>query len=211
VTVIEITRAAPEDTDTVAELIGDAFHSLAANAWLISDPDQRARVLPQIFRIYVEHALSHGVIDLNVEHTAVAVWLRQEGYPVPPPADYDSRLAAICGQLTARFQALDAAFDAHHPDDAHHHHLAFLAVRPDRQNRGLGSALLRHHHQQLDGTGLGAYLEASCLQCRALYLRHGYRDLGEPFTLPESGPPFWPMWRDPHARLSGPEHIRRDL
>lgn len=197
-TTTEILRATPDDIDTVAELIGEAFHGLSVAAWLVSDPDQRARVLPANFRIYVEHALTHGVIDLNIEHSAVAVWFHHEGDEVPPPADYDSRLAAACCPWTSRFQALDAAFDAHYPHHArYHHHLAFLAVRPDRHNRGLGSILLRHHHRQLDDAGLGAYLEASSSQSRALYERHGYRDLGQPFYLPENGPPFWPMWRDP--------------
>jgi hypothetical protein len=27
-----------------------------------------------------------------------------------------------------------------------------------------------------------------------LYLRHTYRDLEEPFFLPDHGPPMWPMW-----------------
>ncbi|HEX5493068.1 MAG TPA: GNAT family N-acetyltransferase [Mycobacteriales bacterium] len=88
-------------------------------------------------------------------------------------------------------------FEAHHPSEPHHY-LAFLAVRPERQGAGLGSALLRHHHARLDRTGVAAYLEASSPRSRELYLRHGYRPRGEPFTVPD-GTPFWPMWRTPSA------------
>jgi hypothetical protein len=49
---------------------------------------------------------------------------------VPPPEDYDRRLATACGPWTARFETLDVLFDAHHPH-APHQHLAFLAVQPD--------------------------------------------------------------------------------
>ena len=93
---------------------------------------------------------------------------------------------------------LDALFDQHHPTDPHHH-LAFLAVHPDQQGQGLGSALLADYHARLDQRGVAAYLEASCERNRDLYLRHGYRPMGEPFRLPD-GPPMWPMWRPPAGR-----------
>jgi GNAT superfamily N-acetyltransferase len=76
-----------------------------------------------------------------------------------------------------------------------HHHLAILAVRPDAQGQGIGTALLRAHHTTLDGTDVPAYLEASSERTRAWYLRHGYTDHGQPFHLPEGGPPLWPLWR----------------
>ncbi|MGH3624804.1 MAG: hypothetical protein ACRDQ5_23945 [Sciscionella sp.] len=47
-----------------------------------------------------------------------------------------------CDPFTNRVRILDEQFDAHHPHDRPHHHLALLATRPDAQCRGLGSALL---------------------------------------------------------------------
>jgi predicted N-acetyltransferase YhbS len=77
-----------------------------------------------------------------------------------------------------------------------HHYLAFLAVRPSRQCRGIGSALLDRHHARLDDAGVPAYLEANHPRNRELYLRHGYRDRAE-IQLPDGGPAVWPMWREP--------------
>jgi GNAT superfamily N-acetyltransferase len=199
-TTMQVIRAAPGDVDTVTELIATAFHDLDVAGWLVSDPDQRAGVLRANFRIYVEHALSHGVIERHAGGAAAAVWFHREDAPVPPPEDYDRRLATACGPWTARFETLDVLFDAHHPH-APHQHLAFLAVQPDLQGRGARSVLLRHRHEQLDGAGVASYLEASSQRSRALYLRHGYRDLGAPFFLPDGGPPFWPMWREPGDTL----------
>ena len=71
---------------------------------------------------------------------------------------------------------------------------------PDRQNRGLGTALLAHHHRHLDRHGIGAYLDAASPNSYRLYLRHGYAPHGEPITL--SGlqrRQLWPMWRQPGA------------
>lgn len=192
-----IARAMVIETGHVAKLIGEAFHELAVAGWLVPDAGERARILPANFRIYVEHALQHGEVYLAGDGDAVAVWFHQDRDPAPPPADYERRMAQACGSHLSRFQELDAAFEAHHPHDRPHHHLAFLATRPGQRDRGLGAALLRDHHARLDELGVGGYLEASSMRSRHLYLRHGYVDLGEPFTLPDGGPPLWPMWRDP--------------
>jgi GNAT superfamily N-acetyltransferase len=69
-------------------------------------------------------------------------------------------------------------------------------VRPDRQGQGTGHALLRAYHEILDrDAGAPAYLEASDLRTRQIYLRHGYADHGPPIHLPD-GPLMYPMWRE---------------
>jgi GNAT superfamily N-acetyltransferase len=109
-----------------------------------------------------------------------------------------TRLTAITQPWTSRFLAFDHAIESGHPAEPAHHHLAFLAVRPDRQGLGIGSALLLAHHQFLDHQAhLPAYLEASAARSREFYLRHDYVDLGPPRYLPEGGPPMYPMWRSP--------------
>ena len=187
-----IERAEPAEARVLAELIAEAFHWLPATAWLVPDPAIRPRILADDFHILVEHAFQWGLVETTADRRAVAVWLPAVGDPPPPPLDYEERVAAACGTLTERFLLLDELFEANHPHDPHHH-LAFLAVAPDRQGTGLGSALLRHRHAWLDAEGLPAYLDASSPEGRDLYARHGYR-VGEPFRLPD-GSPFWPMWR----------------
>jgi GNAT superfamily N-acetyltransferase len=188
-----IRRGTAADAGRVAELIATAFASLPAVAWLVPDPAARQRIMTADFRIFVDHAVEYGRIDIIDEAPAAAVWFPRTD-PIPEPADYDRRLAEACGPWTDRFRVLDALFERNHPEEAHHH-LALLAVHPDRQGAGLGSALLRKRHAELDAAGTPAYLESSSPRNRALYLRHGYES-GEPFTLPD-GTPFWPMWRPP--------------
>lgn len=189
-----VVRAGAGDARLAAELVAAAFADLPQVAWLVPDPADRFRIMADNLQIFVEHALEHGEVHLLDDHSGVAVWFDNAGEPAPPPKDYEERLAAACAPYTARFEQLDALFEAHHPERPHHH-LALLAVRPGRQGGGRGTALLEHHHARLDEAGLPAYLEASTARSRDLYLRHGYELMGEPFHLGDCATPFWPMWR----------------
>lgn len=194
-TTLTITRAKAVDAAPIAALIGRAFHPLAVSLWLVPDAVERSEVLPAYMLILVEHALTYGRIEVIEDRTAAAVWIPRGTVPPPEPYDYDDRVDAACGRHAARFRTLDRVLRAHHPTEPHEH-LALLAVEPGRQGNGAGSALLAHRHQILDEFGARAYLEASSERSRALYLRHGYRDLGTPMRVSD-GTPLWPMLRLP--------------
>lgn len=184
-----VRTATADDAGLVADLIATAFGGLRAASYLVPARRERHRIMAGNFRIFVDHALDHGEIHLIDDGPAVAVWFPHTA-PLPGPPDYDRRLAEVTGEWVERFRTLDELFDKNHPESPHHY-LAFLAVHPDRQNQGLGTALLRHQHARLGG--LPAYLEASDPRNRDLYTRHGYQ-AREPFALPD-GALFWPMWR----------------
>jgi GNAT superfamily N-acetyltransferase len=186
------------DFEALSQLIADAFHDLPQSCWLIPDQDARRAIMPGYFRIYVEHALAQGVVHTTPGRAGVALWLPVGVHPPPPGPDYAARLAAATQPWTDRFRAFDATLECHHPAGTAHHHLAILAVRPGRQGRGTGTALLRAHHAALDDAGMPAYLEAADLRSRQLYLRHGYAlQPDAPFHLPGGGPAMWPLWRQP--------------
>jgi GNAT superfamily N-acetyltransferase len=191
-----VVRADAADVDVLSQVIGGAFHDLAPSRWLIADPAARRAIFPGYFRILVEHAMASGVVHTTPDRTAAALWLPvgKDG-PAQPP-DYESRLAVATSPWTDRFLAFDAALDRRHPAGVPHHHLAILAVRPDRQRRGIGTALLRAYHQLLDhDAGVPAYLEASDLLTRQFYLRLGFTDHGSPIQLPDDGPQMYPLVR----------------
>jgi GNAT superfamily N-acetyltransferase len=193
-----VIRAAPADLDTLSQLIAGAFCDLAPSRWLIADRATRRKIFPGYFRIYVEHTLEAGMAYTTTDRAAAALWIPFGQDAPTPPAGYGRRLAAATGPWASRFQAFDVALEARHPAGLTHHHLALLAVRPGRQGQGIGTALLRWHHQILDRGGVPAYLEASSLRTRTLYLRHGYADHGPPIYLPE-GPLMYPMLRPPRS------------
>jgi GNAT superfamily N-acetyltransferase len=191
-----VTGADPADLDALSQVIADAFHDLAPSRWLIADDAARREIFPGYFRLYVEHAMANGVVHTTAERTAVALWIPAGASEPDPPGDYDVRLRAATGPWIDRFLAFDAALNEHHPAGIAHHHLALLAVRPECQGKGIGTALLRSYHEILDSDAESpAYLEASDLGTRRIYLRHGYSDHGPPIQLPY-GPLMYPMWRE---------------
>jgi GNAT superfamily N-acetyltransferase len=190
--------AQPADIEVLSQVIADAFFDLPPSRWLIRDDAARREIFPGYFRIYVEHAMADGTVHTTTDRAGAALWLPIADDGASQPGSYDDQLAAATGRWIDRFRAFDAVLDRHHPAGTAHHHLAIVAVRPDRQGQGTGSLLLRAGHQMLAEHSAPAYLEAATIRTTRLYLRHGY-DLqpGGPFYLPDGGPPMWPMWREP--------------
>ena len=101
------------------------------------------------------------------------------------------RQASLAGQMLAAMQQ-------HHPGTPHWY-LLYVAAEPGRQGSGIGTALMQPVLQQCDTQRLPAYLEATTVQNRAPYRRHGFTDLPE-LRLPDGGPVLYPMWREPVSR-----------
>ncbi|MFB9179850.1 GNAT family N-acetyltransferase [Dactylosporangium sucinum] len=189
----------PVDTDEITAVLAAAMSDGPVARWLMPDASVRRACSPDYFTIYADHAVRFGEVYATVDPidgrlSGVALWFPLTRM-IPPPYDYDRRLKEVAGAAFDRVCELDAALDAHHPV-VPHHYLAFLAVRPDRQNLGIGSSMLARHHARLDRAGLPAYLESNDPRNRELYLRHGYVSR-PPIMLPD-GPPVWPMWREPY-------------
>jgi GNAT superfamily N-acetyltransferase len=173
-----IARAGETDIEVLSQVIAEAFFPLAPCQWLIPDETARREILPAYFRMYVQHAMCDGIVHTTPSRDAAALWIPLGTQLPDPPAGYHEYLAQITGPWVGRFTAFDAELDAHHLTGTSHHHLAILAVRPDRQGHGTGTALLAAHHATLDQQRITAYLEASDQRTRRLYLRHGYADYG---------------------------------
>lgn len=201
-----VVKAGYNESTAMARLIAEAFHGLPAAAWLVPPPEARRTILAAHFHILIEHAFFFGTVEVLADRSAVAVWFDRTR-TIPPPPRYEERLAAACGPYTERFTLFDKLLDEHHPT-APHHHLALLAVAPDKQCTGRGTALLRNHHAQLQRAGLPAYLEASSGGSRDLYRRHGYHPRPT-FHLP-NGTAFYPMWRSTPKPASEPTSTAED-
>jgi GNAT superfamily N-acetyltransferase len=77
---------------------------------------------------------------------------------------------------------------------ARHWYLAALAVSPDRQRSGLGTALLKPILNRAEATGVPCYLETFRESTAAFYARAGFVEVRRG-RIPGGGPIFWCMER----------------
>lgn len=89
---------------------------------------------------------------------------------------------------------LTKALENAYPDDEHYY-LQLLALDPEWQRHGLGSALIRPGLDAADTQGLPCYLETQRFANLAWYERFGFK-LREVIELPGT-PKMWTMLREP--------------
>jgi ribosomal protein S18 acetylase RimI-like enzyme len=195
---VQVRRADAAEAAALTEVMSAAFMTDPVANWCFTDPAERPRLHPAFFGAFVDLVLAAGRAYTTDDLRGVALWLDVD---VTAPAEDDAELTAALergldpGSLK-RFAILDDLMTSNHPHHRDHAYLAFLAVHPDHQCQGVGTALLRHRYTELDPAGRHAYLEASSERNAKLYERLGFRHLPQTLVLP-SGPPLYPMWRDP--------------
>lgn len=194
-----VRRAHASEAEALARILADAFLLDPVSMWIFPDDDDRRRMHPAFFRIFVDLALAKGeaytVCTAGADPVGAALWFAVD---VTSPEDHDAEVADLvtkhCGEYAERFRLLQELMTANHPSSESHGYLAFVAVQPDRHGRGYGTALLSDRLRALDGEGRPAYLEASSERSVPLYARAGFEPTGTRVSLP-GGPQMTPMWR----------------
>ena len=152
-----IRPATTRDVDDVARLLARAFADPEpVTRWLVPDPVRHTSVMPTFFEVFAQDALTHGTIDLATDHDGTilgaGVWF---DHTTPDPSGAaggpDPRLDEAFGPDASRWQVLDAAMTATHPD-APHWYLFALGVRPDLHGHGIGTRLLDAAHHRIGDT-----------------------------------------------------------
>jgi GNAT superfamily N-acetyltransferase len=189
-----VAPAARGDAPRLAATLAAAFYDDPVFRWFSPDDRRRGAMLPSFFDVFVEAFGIHGATYTDDDVAGAALWAAPGTDPLGAEPGYAERLEAIAGVDAARLFEIVELFEARAPQQPHHH-LQFLAVRPERQGAGLGGALMAPGLQRCDREGAPAYLEATSDRNRALYERHGFRADGA-IPLP-GGPTVWRMWRDP--------------
>ncbi|WP_256837898.1 GNAT family N-acetyltransferase [Ornithinimicrobium faecis] len=187
-----------ESTARLAAVLARAFEDDPVSVWVFPDDRTRLRRLERLYRlVLVPQALRVGGCFTTTDESAVALWepAGTDGPGLVDTVGLMSQVARVCGRHTPRALGLLSRMRSHRPH-RRHAHLALLGTEPDRQGEGLGGLVLRETLTPLDRAGTPAYLEATTMRSRALYLRHGFVDTGT-LHLPGDGPTMWQMWRDP--------------
>lgn len=198
-----VRKALPEDGNQCVRTLVTAFNEDPVINWFIRQDSKREMALNLFFNI----AFSNLTIPFDQVYTSgcgngVALWtppgkwklgiLEQiRLFPFYAKAFNVKRLHRVLPSIQ-RMQNL-------HPDFPHYYLFA-LGVTPEKQNRGLGTFLLKEVLMKCDNEKVPAYLEATTSANRDLYRRHGF-SVVKKFTLSDEGPEMWFMLREP-ARVS---------
>jgi GNAT superfamily N-acetyltransferase len=189
-----VRQAKDKDRQAVSDVLTEAFMNDPVASWLFPDAAERGRLQSFFYEQLLDSAAADAYLLGRGE--GAAVWLSlAAGQALEEDAP-----AQVFGENGARLEILGQALAERHPRREPHLYLPCMGVVSGRQGAGLGSLLLRHGLARADAGGLAVYLEASSPRSRALYLRHGFTDLGEPVRVADS-PPLWPMTRTNHEFL----------
>ncbi len=187
--------------EPLAHLMAAAYFSDSLVQWLIPDIQEQGQVCLGYFRAIVQQALATGMVDVVGDYSGAAIWYPVGGnQPMFTPPRQSPVINQISANLSWRLDLVHHATEQARPAEAHHF-LAFAAVWPGAQRRGVGSMLISHRLQKLDAAGSPAYLEAPSESAMILYRRLGFQPQGKPITLP-NGPSTYPMWRAAHKPVT---------
>ncbi|MGV9879813.1 GNAT family N-acetyltransferase [Streptomyces sp. NPDC003006] len=215
---VAIRRAGVGDRAEVVRLLDEAFMGDPVSGWVFPGEEHRRRRHGALMGAFFDLALGEGYIDITEDGAAAALWWsvpaavpevagrggEDPGAAAEAEADVEVDGPALLRQAVdpenERVELIGRLTEAAHPTDRPHEYLHMIAVRPDRQGEGLGTALVNAVLERCDREGLHAYLEASTARSRDLYERLGFAFTGASLDLPE-GPRMWPMWREPRASV----------
>ncbi|WP_338672884.1 GNAT family N-acetyltransferase [Streptomyces sp. SCSIO 30461] len=199
---VRVRQAGAGDREAVARLLDEAFMHDPVSSWVFPDESHRRKVHGVFMGIFLDTALAEGRVDMTVDGKAVALWLQVPAGPPDPDDDTPARMREVADPDNERAEMVGRLTGAVHPHDRAHEYLLLIAVSPERQGEGLGTALIAPVLERCDREGVPAYLEASSLRSSRLYERLGFAFTGREIELPD-GPCMWPMWREPATAPSG--------
>ena len=185
----------------IAGVLERAFFDDPLFAYVMPNPSRRSRQLAWWMSCAVRYGLAHGwVYATSPPVGGTAIWLGPETPTASLVGLARAGLSAGPFRLGIRglIRVLQAAAERnylHRREPDRHWYLMILGVEPEKQGRGIGSALMQPVLKQADRDGLTCYLETMTAKNAAFYERRGF----EVVTEGQFGPrlPYWAMRRHP--------------
>lgn len=194
--------AIASDIPAIRAVLARAYVGDPLIQWIFPDPAHRLEATAAWLGLFVEHHMPTGRVQVIDEPVlgAVSVW-RMPGDPsmagdaLPTTGGL---LAALIGSDQAEAVGTGLHAIASVTPTGPHAYLQFLAVHPERQQRGLGTALLREGIDEAGQRGLGVHLETTNPSNLIFYRAHGFA-VTESLQLAPGGPEVWAMYRPAHG------------
>jgi ribosomal protein S18 acetylase RimI-like enzyme len=196
-------RLEPSDRDAAARVFARSFfdYPLMTHYW--PDQERRARYLERYLGWAINYGLRYGGVVTTPELAGIAIWL--------PP---DQTHITTWRYILAGFLPLPVLMGIRHfstqtmPSEdlmlqvhgeimpGPHWYLWAVAVDPDRQGLGIGTALMQPGLERADAQRLPCYVETHDEENMAFYLNRGF-DLVRCEPVPGSDLRFWCFVRQP--------------
>jgi ribosomal protein S18 acetylase RimI-like enzyme len=150
--------------------------------------------LPKLFGIVVRSDIAAGSVLRSNSCEAVTLWR-------PPGQAHVGLMETLLsglgyfqtlGAALGRGLAVSHAMDSHHPKGIDYWYLHYADVRPEHQGKGWGGAAIREGLTRARSERLPVYLETAKESNVALYLKLGFKVVGE-WDVSKAGPHFWSM------------------
>ena len=141
--------------------------------------------------------MAHDETYVTADGRGAALWVPPGGELVAEEdaEEFGGRVVEAAGaDAEERTLGIMGCLDEHHPHGSFYF-LNLLAVVPEAQGQGIGSAMLERVLDRCDREGVPAYLDATSERGKELYERHGFVAGGA--LRADGAPPFYPMWRQP--------------
>jgi GNAT superfamily N-acetyltransferase len=189
---VRLARAA--DAPVLDDVLAAAFFDDPISAHLLPDTARRHDGLRRgMGRVMRTTYIAHGGAWTTEELDGVAMWAKP-GDPKPSAFELMRDLPMLVRAFGRRLPRAMGAFgsvEKRRPEEDHWF-LDIIAVRPDRQGAGVGSALVRAALDEADAAGLPAFLVTSQPKNLPFYERLGFA-VTEEYDI---GPVHvWPMLR----------------
>ncbi|MBN1139450.1 MAG: GNAT family N-acetyltransferase [Anaerolineae bacterium] len=202
-------RLEPSQREPVTRVYARAFFHYPMVTAYWPNPKRRERYLEWYMGCAVAYGLRYGEAYTTPDVAGIAVWLPpgqthittwryiRAGY-LPLPL-----VMGLRQFLTLTLRSDDLVHRVHGEImQTPHWYLWGLAVDPDRQGIGIGTALLRPGLEKADAQYLPCYLETHDEKNLPFYARQGF-ELVRMVQVPDSDLRFWCMVREPGDRSEG--------
>jgi hypothetical protein len=207
----QVTALSGADLCETASLLTAAFDASPLFQLAFPNAEKRQRLLHILFTAVLEDALRFGHVEIAYRGrmAGILVWYQPGLYPISllrtlRLLPHYLRVAVRAPRGVMRLFRAQTLLNRLRPSSPHCHGY-FLGGRSGEQ---IGAILARRVLAVADEAGHPFYLETQERRSVKLYLRLGFRTLGNGVEALPGGPLTWTMWREPRARGGKTANVR---
>ena len=198
-----IQKASSDDAEKLADVSARAFEHDPLTEWLVESHSNALKAERQMFLAEWNNSKHYGLIYTDEDRQGVAVWK-------PPGASVTignriRQIWTMIGSIKLYRRTLAKIRLLLNIEKARtlepHYYLSLLAVTPEMQGKGLGTALIQPILDLCDKDGIPAYLETETESNVGFYSRKGFIVRQEILTS-DGKSKVWTMWRNANKIIS---------